>query len=67
MIICTAATVEKMLGEIALKYNGEPAEFKLEPAPGDADRWFVTRNGYVMSGLHVVKSGQFYHFKTIGF
>ena len=67
MIICTTPRLEDMPATIADHYNARPEQFKLEPAPGDADRWFVTRDGYVMSGLHVVKRGSFYHFKLIGF
>ena len=66
MQVCSTQTLDDMLECIAKRYKTTTRRIQLHPAPGDAGRWFVTHNGLVMTGLHVLQYGPHdYRFETI--
>ena len=66
MILCTAKTLDALRSAIAERYGVSRERIGVEPAPGDEGRWFVTKDGYVLSGLHAVLRCGDYEFKVIG-
>ena len=55
MILLSATSLEAMCAALALKYGTD--DLVIADAPGDTGRWFVVKDGLVMSGLHIVKRG----------
>jgi hypothetical protein len=53
MNILSAGSLHALQSKMAEKY----AAATIEPAPGDAGRWFVLRDGYVMTGVHILQKG----------
>ena len=56
MILLSATSLEAMCAALALKYGTD--DLVIADAPGDTGhRWFVIKDGLVLSGLHIVKRG----------
>lgn len=60
MNILSAGSLHALESKLAKTYN-----ITTVPAPGDANRWFVLKDGYVLSGLHILKRDERYVFGTI--
>jgi hypothetical protein len=63
MILLSATSLEAMCAALALKYGTD--DLVIADAPGDSHRWFVVKDGLVMSGLHIVKRNSTYVFTLI--
>lgn len=63
MNILSAGSLHALESEIAKTYNY--STIATVPALGDANRWFVLKDGYVLSGLHILKRDDLYVFRTI--
>ena len=60
MILATHHNLEDLGEKIAIMYKS--SDITIEPAPGDDNRWFVIRDGLVLSGMHIVKKSYGYVF-----